>query len=122
MIPRHGGIVSTPGWYPDPAGVGQRYYDGAEWTGDRQLTIQDRTVILQQTLVERVGTNCRVVAQSPTSATVVQGAETNQVMHVLLTIFTCGVWLPFWILFAATGQPKRHIVTVDEQGRVIWRP
>ena len=24
-----------PGWYPDPQGAGQAYWDGAQWTGHR---------------------------------------------------------------------------------------
>jgi hypothetical protein len=29
--------VTAPGWYPDPGGQGQRYYDGAQWTEQRAL-------------------------------------------------------------------------------------
>lgn len=34
--------VSPPGWYPDPQGGGQRYWDGDQWTEQRAPA---RTVI-----------------------------------------------------------------------------
>jgi hypothetical protein len=111
----------TPrGWYPDPGGTGQRYWNGAEWTGHTALTEQQRTAILQRALVEFAGANSRVAAQSPTSATLIVGEPPNHVAHLLATIFLCGLWLPIWAIIAATNQPRRFTVSVDEQGQVHW--
>ena len=59
---------SPPGWYPDPAGVlGQRYWDGTTCTDNYSNTMAEhqRTAILQETLLQDVGSDCRVVAQTP---------------------------------------------------------
>ena len=42
--------------------------------------VADRTAILQQVLVQHAGSTTRVVAQSPTSASLVIGTETNHVV------------------------------------------
>ena len=34
----------------------------------------------------------------------VRRASTNHVLHLLLSIVTCGVWLPIWILGALCNQ------------------
>jgi hypothetical protein len=110
------------GWYPDPSGQGQRYFDGTQWTEHRSTSLseQQRSAILQRALVEYVGSNSRVAAQSPTSATLIVGQPPNHVAHLLATIFLCGLWLPIWAIIAATNQPKRFTVSVDEQGQVHW--
>lgn len=116
------GAPSPAGWYPDPSGSGQRYYDGTQWTEHRAgLSEQQRTAILQRALVEYTGASSRVAAQSPTTATLVVGNGPNHVAHLLATIFLCGLWLPVWIIIAATSQPKTYHVLVDERGAVHWR-
>jgi hypothetical protein len=115
-------MTAPAGWYPDPHGVAsQRYFDGTAWTGHQTLTEQQRSAILQQELVARTGPGVRVVAQSPTSASVVSGSEANHVVHALLAIFSCGLWLPAWLLFAALQHERRSTVSVDEYGQVIWQ-
>ncbi len=34
---------SPPGWYPDPAGRGKRYWDGRAWTGMTRRPAASRT-------------------------------------------------------------------------------
>jgi uncharacterized membrane protein len=78
-----------PGWYPDPSGgPGQRYFDGHQWTvGAPPNTISPP-----------------LVAGSP-----------NTALHLALTLLTCGMWLPIWLILVltdsrqarVTGQPRR---------------
>lgn len=116
------GAPSPAGWYPDPSGAGQRYFDGTRWTEHRRavLTEQQRTAILQRALVDFTGAQSRVVAQSPTSARIVVGNPPNHVAHLLATIFLCGLWLPVWLIIAATNQPRTFYLSVDEYGQVHW--
>jgi len=40
--------------------------------------------------------------------------------HLLITVLLCGLWLPIWIIIAATDKGvRRHQVTVDEYGASI---
>ena len=72
--------TAAPGWYPDPQNQGvQRYWDGERWTE-------------------------RVAAATPQANAVVynnvrvKGVGGDSALHLLLTILTCGLWLPVWIV------------------------
>jgi threonine/homoserine/homoserine lactone efflux protein len=80
-----------PGWYPDPSGgPGQRYFDGHQWT----ISAPPPIII----------NNFVAPASRP-----------NTALHLALTVFTCGMWLPVWLVIAlvdnqqarAVGQPSR---------------
>ena len=110
-----------PGWYPDPGGRGQRYFDGAEWTEHRAdlatLSPQQRVELLDRVLIS---THCRVLSRSATMASVTLGSPVNHILHAILTLFMCGLWLPVWALVAATGREKHFTITIDEYGMVQW--
>lgn len=107
------------GWYPDPGGRGQRYFDGSQWTDHRSVGLpqQQRADILDRAII---GAHCRVLNRSATAASVVMGQPVNHVVHVLLTLFLCGLWAPVWLFIAATNGEKHFTVTVDEYGTVQW--
>lgn len=47
-------------------------------------------------------------------------APVNHVLHVILTIFLCGLWAPVWLVLAITAKPPQtQHVTVDERG-LAW--
>lgn len=54
----------------------------------------------------------------PTWAVVVSGHPVNNVLHAILAILCCGLWLPVWVLLAANGGERRTTIGVDEWGRV----
>ena len=44
-----GGPQQTPpGWYPDPQGAGQRYWDGRQWTEQRAPAAQQPVYVPPQ--------------------------------------------------------------------------
>jgi hypothetical protein len=82
-----------PGWYPDPSGgPGQRYFDGHQWT----IGAPPPPPIIINNIV------------APASGP-------NTALHLVLTVFTCGMWLPVWLIIAlvdnrsarTVGQPSR---------------
>jgi hypothetical protein len=83
------------------------------------LSEQQRSKILDEELLRRVSQGAKVQARTPTSAVVVSGQPVNHVLHLLISVFLCGLWLPVWILAAATGGEYRRMVTVDEHGAVV---
>jgi hypothetical protein len=114
---------SPAGWYPDPSGQGQRYFDGTDWTPHQTPYLSDaqRTAILQAEIVRFTGLGARVLAQSSTSASLESGQPVNHVIRLLITVLLCGLWLPIWLIIAATDKGVRHHqVTVDEYGGVHW--
>ena len=131
--------MSTPaGWFPDPENPGQqRYFDGTQWTEHRSpsavmpqspatavpapaaMTVEQRHAILERSIQASVLTGWRPVNVSDTSATMVRGTPVNHVLHLILTLVTCGLWAIVWIIMAAAGGEKRMSMTVDDYGRVL---
>jgi len=85
---------STPlGWYPDPSGQpGQRYHDGQRWTKHFHPAPPAPALPVSVTVNNAIN-------NSPTPIAVVSSG-TNHGLHLVLTILTCGLWLPVWILVA----------------------
>jgi hypothetical protein len=68
-------------WYPDPTNAGIfRYWDGAQWTEHRQAA----TPLATATVVNNVSVR--------------GGGDSLVGLHIVLTILTCGAWLPIWLL------------------------
>src|SRR5574337_1368474 len=71
-----------PGWYPDPSGNGgQRYFDGTRWTAH--------------------------FAPPPPPPAIVVTSATNHALHLILTLITCGLWLPVWVVMAVVGSASQ---------------
>ena len=100
-----------PGWYPDPAGQpGQRYHDGHRWTQHFTPTPP-------------------AVPAPPVQAVAVavsHGGGTSHGLHLVLTVFTCGLWLPIWALAAIFGGGRSSSVAIAGNGATVrtanWRP
>ena len=74
----------SAGWFPDPGGQpGQRYYDGRRWTQHFVPTPPPSAP-----------------APSAVAVAVSSGGGANHALHAVLTLLTCGLWLPIWILVA----------------------
>jgi Protein of unknown function (DUF2510) len=89
------------GWFPDPSGQpGQRYFDGQRWT---QHFVPTPPPFVQ--------------APAPAVAVAVSsGGGVNHALHAVLTFFTCGMWLPVWIIIAIFGNSSRSSVAVAGHG------
>jgi hypothetical protein len=93
----------SPGWYPDPGGQsGQRYHDGRRWT---------------QHFVPTPPAAPAPAAQAVAVA-VAGGGGTNHALHAVLTLLTCGLWLPVWILVAIFGGGSSS-VAVGTNGALV---
>ncbi|WP_078344726.1 DUF2510 domain-containing protein [Mycobacteroides chelonae] len=80
---------AAPGWYPTPDG-GQRYFDGVQWT---QHVVPPAARLVAPTVI---------VNQGP-----------NHLLHLILTLLTCGLWIPVWIIIAiisASGGNRQTII------------
>jgi Protein of unknown function (DUF2510) len=83
------------GWYPDPSGTpGQRYWDGQKWGPKAPAQQQPQVVIY----------NTNTVATPPP---VYVSTGPNHALHFVLTLLTCGMWLPVWIIVAIIDAASR---------------
>jgi hypothetical protein len=102
----------NPGWFPDPDGQpGQRYFDGQRWT-------QHFAPYPAQPIVPG---GCYYPPQ-PVAVAVSNGGGPNHALHAVLTFFTCGMWLPVWILVAIFSSSSRSAVAVAGPGGVVSTP
>lgn len=79
---------------------------------DSQQTERQRKQTLANQIAAEVSRGWRVESQTETMATLVKGKRPNHVLHLLLSVFTVGFWVPVWIIVAVLGGEKRKTVTV----------
>jgi hypothetical protein len=115
------------GWYPDPRGtLGQRYFDGANWTefrsdrpANRIMPDDERAEILNQVLATAVARGGRVESHTRFQAVIVYGRPVNHVLHAILTFFTCFLWSIVWLIIGSFGGERREVLQVDPHGDLI---
>ena len=62
-------------------------------------------------LREEIAAGWRVESQTETEAVLVKGSNTNHILHLLLAVFTVGLWIPVWIIVALTSGEQRKVVS-----------
>ena len=86
----------------------------------RIFTDRERQRILSQYIAGEVTMRkARVETQVPDQAVLVYGKPVSHVLHVILSIFTAGLWLIPWLIMSFAGGEKRKIVRVDEFGNLL---
>lgn len=119
--------MPPPGWYPDPSGVpGERYFDGNDWGDERRnlpepQTVSDefRSAVLDRAVMIAVSQGGRIEYRYPFQAVIVYGKPVNHVLHAILSVFTCFLWLIVWFFIAQSGGERREILDVDPYGQII---
>ena len=48
-----------------------------------------------------------------------QMTKTNHILHLVLAVITCGVWVPIWILIAMNNASKRSGLTNGPVSKVL---
>jgi hypothetical protein len=88
-----GAVQQPAGWYPNGPGI-ERWWTGTQW--GEQVRAASPTP----------------VTQAPRKAVTWQPNHTSHTFHLLMTLFTCGLWLPVWIVVSIiNGVTKRRVVT-----------
>ncbi|MCO5998567.1 helix-hairpin-helix domain-containing protein [Actinoallomurus rhizosphaericola] len=76
--------------------------------------------ILNSAIMRQASLGWRVQAQSDVQAVMASGGQVNHVLHLVITLLLCGLWLPIWIILAITGTEKRLTITVDPYGVLLY--
>ena len=77
---------------------------------------EERKRLLAQAVNVHVIQGARVESQSDFQAIFVKGKPLNHILHVILSLVTCGAWALVWIALAIFAGEKRFIAAVDEYG------
>jgi hypothetical protein len=88
-------------------------------TSEAGLSVDQRKATLDRALQVQETQGWRIEARSDFQATIAKGKPLNNKLHLLLTIFTVGVWGIVWASLAISGGVKRRVITIDEYGNVI---
>jgi Na+-transporting NADH:ubiquinone oxidoreductase subunit NqrC len=85
------------------------------------IPADDRKHLMDAAEAEWVRGGWRVESRSDYQAVFSKGKRPNHILHLLLTIFTLGLWGIVWIFLAITSHQKRQVVSVDEYGQRTGR-
>jgi hypothetical protein len=84
-------------------------------------TVDERKALLAHHLQQAATRGMRVESQTDTQAVLVEGKPINHTLHGLLTLFTCLIWSPVYIILVVTGGEKKHQLVIDDYGNVHWQ-
>lgn len=103
-------------WHQDPHGpAGQlRYHDGTSWTEHVHAPAPPTPMgAYQQPVPQTI-----VVGGGGGAAATAVAVSTgpNHLLHFILTVVTCGLWLPVWIVIAIFGRKKVSVATSSSAG------
>ena len=91
----------------------------AQYSSQGAMPPEQRRALLAQQIASMVATTgARIESQSDFQAVLATGQPVNHILHAILFVFLCGIWLFPWVIITITGGVKRHLVTVDEYGNV----
>ncbi|MFF2088270.1 hypothetical protein ACFVVM_31190 [Nocardia sp. NPDC058176] len=79
---------------------------------------EQRQQMLNMAVNSEVARGAQVLEMNQTSAVLSEVDAINHVLHLMITVFTCGFWVLVWLLVAATARPRSFRLTVDEFGIV----
>lgn len=87
----------------------------------RELDPNERKMKLGQAVQAEVVQGGVIESQSDFNAIIRYGKPVNHVLHLILTIVTCGLWGGVWILvWVVSAQAKKSIaLQVNEFGQVF---
>jgi hypothetical protein len=87
------------------------------------VTIEERAERLSRIVSAKSLEGYVVIDRNDRDATAVlsrPGKEVNHVLHVLITIFTCGLWLIPWLVMGVTKKKEERLrVSIDSYGNLL---
>lgn len=130
-----GGVVLLIGALSDglvfAAGVAMLVAAGVWWLRSRNeappalfpasttpISSADRAERLDTALAYEIARGWRIESRTTQNAVLVQGRRPNHVLHFLITVLTCGLWVFVWLLVAVGGERRRQLA-VDPYGNIL---
>jgi hypothetical protein len=70
--------------------------------------------------MRQVARGWRIESQVDNQAIMATGGDVNHAAHLLISVLTCGAWVPVWLILVLAGTEKRVVITVDPNGVVLF--
>ena len=115
-------MTAPSGWYPDPHGAGQRYFDNSiGWTNALAIPLSDTERIdrLAAAVAYEGSQGARVQSQSVFAVVLVYGQQRNDIAWFLAGLFTCGIGWIGWLIAASIQFERRVTLRIDLYGNII---
>ena len=91
-------------------------------SNDEKKTNEERKAILEQSIQSALARGARLEVLLDFYVLLVEGKPINHILHLLLSVFTFGLWLIVWLVMAVSGGEKRFALSVDDSGNVRSLP
>ena len=88
----------------------------------KKISTSERKQILNEKIIMCQADGKRLESREDFQAVLVTQNKTNHVLHLVISFFTGGLWLPVWLLIALTRKNKREVLQVDESGMASLKP
>lgn len=95
---------------PQRRGVHTTITDSMEET--TAMSEQIRKTELDHKVRAAVSRGWHVESQSEYQAVLVKGKRPNHILHLLLSIFTLGLWIPVWVFLAVVKHERHEVISV----------
>ncbi|WP_326652579.1 MULTISPECIES: hypothetical protein [unclassified Streptomyces] len=105
----------VPARWAEPLQPPPGYFGAEESTPDETR----RRLILDWAVNQRIASGWRVESRSETQAVMVRGEPVNHVLHAILSLVTCFLWVVVWAVLTVVNRVERVALTVDAQGHVV---
>lgn len=80
------------------------------------MTDTEKAERLETAISMMVRDGWRVEYRAPAMATMLRGQRPNHILHLILSLITCGLWLPVWGFLGIFKGQKRRLIELDEFG------
>ena len=89
---------------------------------EKKISTRERQQIMNEKIIMCQADGKSLESVEDFQAVLVTQNKTNHVLHLVISIFTGGLWLPVWLLIALTKKNRREILQVDESGMASLKP
>jgi hypothetical protein len=86
--------------------------DGLARAKEDVMDNEEREAKLEAMIAKEITHGWKLESRTRFNAVLVAGHRPNHVLHLLLTVFTLGLWLPVWLLLSITQKEQRKQIAV----------
>lgn len=85
---------------------------------EEPLSDGEREARLERAINYQIAQGSKLANQGKFEAVMISGRKINHILHLLLAVFTLGLWLIIWAIMGIFGGESQYTLGVDEYGKV----